>query len=109
ALTTVRRRLNRALRNGETDHVRYHRRDTVRLARRLDREVGAVRRERAGLVRAIGRVVGDLAELGYDAAWTGLRAADVGAPHGRWRVFVLAWPATDADGGGQQGVGRLGA
>jgi DNA (cytosine-5)-methyltransferase 1 len=29
-------------------------------------------------LRALGRVLGDLAELGYDAAWTGLRAADVG-------------------------------
>lgn len=45
-------------------------------------------------LRALGRVLGDLAELGYDACWTGLRAADVGAPHGRFRVFVLAWDAT---------------
>lgn len=50
-------------------------------------------------LRALGRVLGDLAELGYDAAWCGLRAADVGAPHGRFRVFVLAWDAAaDADG-----------
>jgi DNA (cytosine-5)-methyltransferase 1 len=49
-------------------------------------------------LRALGRVLGDLAELGYDAAWTGIRAADVGAPHGRWRVFVLAWAAADTDG-----------
>ena len=47
-------------------------------------------------LRALGRVLGDLAEIGYDAAWTGLRAADAGAPHGRWRVFVLAWRADDA-------------
>lgn len=50
-------------------------------------------------LRALGRVLGDLAECGYDAAWTGLRAADVGAPHRRWRVFVLAWPAaSDTEG-----------
>lgn len=49
-------------------------------------------------LRALGRVLGDLAELGYDAAWYGLRAADVGAPHGRWRVFVLAWDAADTEG-----------
>jgi DNA (cytosine-5)-methyltransferase 1 len=49
-------------------------------------------------LRALGRVLGDLAELGYDAAWCGLRAADVGAPHGRFRVFVLAWDATGAPG-----------
>lgn len=47
----------------------------------------------SGHLRALGRVLGDLAELGYDAAWCGLRAADVGAPHGRYRVFVIAWPA----------------
>lgn len=47
-------------------------------------------------LRALGAVLADLAGLGYDAAWTGLRAADVGAPHGRFRVFVLAWPADAA-------------
>ncbi|WP_200960518.1 DNA cytosine methyltransferase [Oerskovia sp. Root22] len=49
-------------------------------------------------LRALGRVLGDLAELGYDAAWCGLRAADVGAPHGRFRVFVLAWDTTRPTG-----------
>lgn len=48
-------------------------------------------------LRALGRVVGDLSELGYQSAWVGLRAADVGAPHGRFRVFVLAWPAADTN------------
>ena len=41
-------------------------------------------------LRALGRVLGDLADLGYDAEWRGLRASDVGAPHGRFRVFLLA-------------------
>lgn len=45
------------------------------------------------VLRALGRVLGDLAEIGYDAIWAGLRAADVGACHGRFRVFVVAWPA----------------
>lgn len=44
-------------------------------------------------LRALGRVLGDLAELGYDARWYGLRAADVGAAHGRFRVFLFATPA----------------
>jgi len=46
-------------------------------------------------LRALGRVLGDLAELGYDAWWTGVRAADAGAPHSRFRVFVFAWPAAE--------------
>lgn len=41
-------------------------------------------------LRALGRVLGDLSDLGYDTQWRGLRAADVGAPHGRFRVFVVA-------------------
>lgn len=43
-----------------------------------------------GHLRALGRVLGDLADLGFDAEWRSLRASDVGAPHGRFRVFVLA-------------------
>lgn len=39
-----------------------------------------------------GDVLGDLASLGYDAEWVSLRAADVGACHGRRRVFVAAYP-----------------
>lgn len=42
-------------------------------------------------LRAAGRVVGDLSTLGYDAIWTTLPASDVGAPHKRERVFVLAY------------------
>lgn len=45
---------------------------------------------RGTVLRALGRVLGDLSDLGYDCQWRGLRAADVGAPHGRFRVFILA-------------------
>jgi DNA (cytosine-5)-methyltransferase 1 len=40
--------------------------------------------------RGMGRVLGDLSGLGYDAEWLTLSAADVGAPHLRQRVFILA-------------------
>lgn len=43
-------------------------------------------------VRALGAVLADLADIGYDASWYGLRAADVGACHGRFRVFLVAHP-----------------
>jgi len=43
-------------------------------------------------LRALGAVLGSLADIGYDAEWCGLRAADAGAPHGRYRVFITAWP-----------------
>lgn len=54
-------------------------------------------------LRALGRVLGDLSSLGYDASWRALRAADVGAPHGRLRVFVVA---TDARNLGHERTGQ---
>lgn len=44
-------------------------------------------------LRALGAVLGSLADLGYDAKWLVLRASDVGAPHRRERTFLAAWPA----------------
>lgn len=44
-------------------------------------------------LRALGAVLGDLADLGFDAEWVGVRAADAGAPHNRFRVFITAWPS----------------
>ncbi|MBE3135296.1 MAG: DNA cytosine methyltransferase, partial [Acidobacteria bacterium] len=60
--------------------------------------------EHAPNLRALARVLGDLAEIGYDATWVGLRAADVGACHGRFRVFVVAYP-TESEGVGWDGAG----
>ena len=38
------------------------------------------------------QVVGELAEIGYDAEWRVISAAGVGAPHRRERVIILAYP-----------------
>ena len=46
-------------------------------------------------LRALGAVLGDLADLGYDAKWQGVRASDAGAPHQRFRVFIVAYPQHD--------------
>lgn len=62
-------------------------------------------RDDGPVLRALGRVLGDLAELGYDAWWCGIRASDVGAPHGRYRVFVFATPADAEDVGHERGRG----
>lgn len=40
--------------------------------------------------RGLGRVLGDLAALGYDAEWGVLGADDVEAPHIRKRIWILA-------------------
>lgn len=60
-----------------------------------DQAVGDVTDDPGG---GFGIVLGDLADLGFDAEWTCLRASDVGAPHRRERVFIAAHA---------QGVGRL--
>lgn len=40
--------------------------------------------------RGLYRVLGDLAEAGYHAAWLVLGAGDIGAPHQRDRIWILA-------------------
>ena len=40
--------------------------------------------------RGLGRVLGDLAALGYDAEWHCIPAAALGAPHRRDRIWILA-------------------
>ncbi|WP_404989434.1 DNA cytosine methyltransferase [Caballeronia sp. LZ003] len=41
--------------------------------------------------RGLGRVLGDLAEMGFDAEWGVISAADVGAPHLRERIWIVAY------------------
>ena len=43
------------------------------------------------LGRGLARVLGDLAACGYDAVWETFKASDVGAPHRRDRLFLLAY------------------
>jgi DNA (cytosine-5)-methyltransferase 1 len=37
-------------------------------------------------------VLTDLTSIGYDVRWTLIRASDVGAPHRRERLFIVAYP-----------------
>jgi len=50
--------------------------------------------------RGLGRVLGDLAALGYDARWGVLGACDAGAPHQRERIWIVADAEQDGPGGG---------
>lgn len=52
--------------------------------------------------RGLAVVLGDLASLGYDARWCVLGADDVGAPHKRKRIWMLA----NANGEGLEGRER---
>lgn len=42
--------------------------------------------------RGLDQVLGDLADLGYDAEWDTVSACAIGAPHMRRRLFVVAYP-----------------
>ena len=45
-----------------------------------------------------GRVLGDLAALGYDAVWDCVPASAVGAPHRRDRVWIVAYAPSERRG-----------
>lgn len=67
------------------------------LWREMARIIGEVRPAKAYLENSpllVGRglavVLGDLAEMGYDAQWCIVSASDVGAPHQRERCWVVA-------------------
>ena len=61
----------------------------------MEQEEGLLHDQPNGHLRALGRVLGDLTNLGYDTEWGMLRASDVGAPHHRARIFLIAWPQGD--------------
>mgnify|MGYP003558475140 FL=1 len=59
--------------------------------------------------RDFAEVLGDLAALGFDAEWATFRASDVGAPHKRERLFVLAYRDGDRRDAGRLPLGALAA
>jgi DNA (cytosine-5)-methyltransferase 1 len=48
---------------------------------------------RGHLTLGFKEVLQDLTEIGYDARWAIVRASDVGAPHQRARLFIIAYPS----------------
>lgn len=67
-------------------------RDFCRIIGELRPSFAVVENPPALLGRGFGRVVGDLSTIGYDAEWQIVSAADVGAPHLRERIWVVAYP-----------------
>lgn len=85
-------------------------RDTRDLSGEVVRAIGSLRPRWALLENVPGllgsekgqffrRFLGQVAEIGYDAEWGVLAASDVGAPHKRERLWIVAYPAEldDAD------------
>ncbi len=56
---------------------------------RMVRPAFAVMENVAAIVgNGLGRVLGDMAEMRYDAEWDCISASDAGAPHGRDRIWI---------------------
>ena len=54
-----------------------------------------------------GRVLGDLAERGYDAEWENIPASALGAPHRRERIWVVGWPSVGRNLANANKVGQV--
>lgn len=65
--------------------------DATPTLRNLEPDRWGLGDESARPLRALGAVLGDLADLGLHARWIGLPASRIGAPHHRFRIFILAW------------------
>jgi len=81
----------------------------ARIARELRSRIVVVENVAALLSRGLDTVLGDLSEAGYDALWFDLRASDVGAPHRRERLFIVAWRRDVGDGAGARREGVTGS
>ena len=46
--------------------------------------------------RGLHEVLGSLAEIGYNAEWQDIRAEDMGAPHRRERIWIVAYPSSSS-------------
>ena len=66
-------------------------RDFARLIGELRPQFAIVENVADLTVRGLGRVLGDLAALGYDAEWHCIPASAVGAPHPRDRIWIVAY------------------
>ena len=76
--------------------------EAIRVVRELRPQIVVLENVAALLTRGLDRVLGTLAEIGYDAEWHCIPAAAVGAPHIRDRVFVIGADAYAAEYGWRQ-------
>jgi len=80
--------------------------EAIRIVRDMGPRFVVLENVAALLTRGMGDVLGSLASLGYDAEWHCIPAVAFGAPHLRYRVFVLGWNANAMRCGGNSGSKR---
>lgn len=88
-------------------------REFARVVREVEPEWVRVENSPMLTARGLGTVLGDLAAMGFDAEWGVLSAADLGAPHLRERIWVVAAHADrqrelQREGREQEGRRRVG-
>lgn len=72
--------------------------EIIRLVRDLRPRFVILENSASLLVRGMGEIQRDLADVGYDAEWEGIPAAAIGAPHVRAREWVVAYPCKERYG-----------
>lgn len=82
---------NAGKRKGSADS-RYIWPDILRIIREVGPGLVLLENVRGLLSIGFGGILKDLADAGYDAEWGMFSAEEVGAPHRRNRVFVVAYP-----------------
>lgn len=80
--------------------------EALRVVRQLRPRIVVLENVAALLTRGLDRVLGELAEIGYDAEWHCIPAAAVGAPHIRDRVFVIAYSECERRKPGRDNSGQ---
>lgn len=73
--------------------------EVARLIGELQPQVVFLENVSALLSNGMGRVLGELAERGYDAEWQSIPAWAVGKPHNRSRIWIMAYPKSQRRAG----------
>ena len=76
--------------DGERSGLFY---EAIRVVCELQPRMLVLENVSALLSRGMDRVLGNLAEIGYDTEWHCISAASVGAPHDRDRIFLFSYPS----------------
>ena len=69
--------------------------EQFRIIRDIRPKYALVENVSALLIRGMGKVIGDLASIGYDTEWQVIPSSWSGAPHRRDRVWILAYPKSE--------------